>query len=131
MRILTHLVNPEGSISTALDYLVTALIISGGTEGFNAILKFMDYKKQESKASAVTETVRAAGETRRIAALDKLIAPDEKGEPMSELSNNLVRVINRWSQIETPGFDSALVLKDLWDEAHLNTVDFDPNGIND
>ena len=58
-RVLSHLVVPEGSISTWLDYLVTSLIISGGTEGFNSILKFLNYKKAESKATAVTEKIRA------------------------------------------------------------------------
>jgi|SRR5215831_11022180 len=131
MRILTHLVNPEGSISTVLDYVVTALIVSGGTEGFNSILKFLDYQKQESKAAAVTETLQATEATNRLAMMSTLAAPDENREVMSELSQNLVRVINRWSTIETPGFDSALVLKALWDSAHLQTVDFDPDGIAD
>ena len=38
---------------TALDVFVTGLIISAGTEGFNSILKFLSYKKEETKTSAV------------------------------------------------------------------------------
>jgi hypothetical protein len=35
-----------------LDYLATAIFVSGGTEGFNSLLKFADYKKEASKAEA-------------------------------------------------------------------------------
>jgi hypothetical protein len=35
-----------------LDIFVTALIVSGGTEGFNSILKFLSYKKEEVKGEA-------------------------------------------------------------------------------
>lgn len=37
-----------------VDLFVTGLVISAGTEGFNSILKFMNYKKEESKAAALT-----------------------------------------------------------------------------
>lgn len=35
-----------------LDSIITGLIISGGTEGVNSILKFMKFKKEESKNEA-------------------------------------------------------------------------------
>ena len=54
-RVLSHLVVPEGSISTWLDYLVTSLIISGGTEGVNSILKFLKYKKEDAKNEAASK----------------------------------------------------------------------------
>lgn len=38
-----------------LDGLVTALIISAGTEGFNSIMKFLGYSKEEKKAEAATK----------------------------------------------------------------------------
>src|SRR5258708_25711391 len=60
LGVLSHLVGPGASVPTLLDYLVTSLIISGGTEGFNAIMKFMDYKKEETKATALPETLTAA-----------------------------------------------------------------------
>lgn len=42
-----------------LDLLVTGLVISAGTEGFNSILKFMTYKKEEKKEEATTKAVTA------------------------------------------------------------------------
>jgi hypothetical protein len=38
--------------SPALDGLVTALVVSAGTEGFNSILKFLTYAKDDKKAEA-------------------------------------------------------------------------------
>jgi hypothetical protein len=35
-----------------LDYMATAIFVSGGTEGFNSLLKFANYKKESSKAAA-------------------------------------------------------------------------------
>jgi hypothetical protein len=55
VRVLKELVAPD-SAPSILDYLVTALIISGGTEGFNSILKFLNYKKEETKAAAFALT---------------------------------------------------------------------------
>ena len=40
--------------SDFLDGIVTALIISAGTEGFNSIMKFLGYSKEEKKAEAAT-----------------------------------------------------------------------------
>lgn len=37
-----------------IDGLVTALIISAGTEGFNSIMKFLGYAKEDKKNSAAT-----------------------------------------------------------------------------
>jgi len=51
IRVLTQLVTPD-TVPAMLDYLVTALIVSGGTEGFNSILKFLNYKKEEAKTAA-------------------------------------------------------------------------------
>ncbi len=42
-----------------VDYLVTAFIVSAGTEGFNSIMKFLTYKKEEKKAEAVQEKTTA------------------------------------------------------------------------
>jgi hypothetical protein len=59
VRVLKELVAPD-SAPSLLDYLVTALIVSGGTEGFNSILKFLNYKKEETKGDAQTKAVNAA-----------------------------------------------------------------------
>jgi hypothetical protein len=39
-----------------LDAVLTGLIISGGTEGINSILKFLKYKKEETKNEAASKT---------------------------------------------------------------------------
>lgn len=41
-----------------VDVLVTGLVVSGGTEGFNSIMKFLGYKKEEQKQ----EAKKASGE---------------------------------------------------------------------
>jgi hypothetical protein len=60
VRVLSHLGITLPASLTFLDYLVTSLVISGGTEGFNSVLKFLNYKKEETKATAVAEKVNAA-----------------------------------------------------------------------
>jgi hypothetical protein len=47
------------NLAAFVDYLVTGLIISAGTEGFNSILKFLSYKKEEKKAEAVEQKTEA------------------------------------------------------------------------
>jgi hypothetical protein len=42
------------------DFLATAIFISGGTEGFNSLMKFANYKKEASKADAAAK-LNAAG----------------------------------------------------------------------
>lgn len=51
----------QGAELDFLDSLVTGLIISGGTEGINSILKFLKYKKEESKNDAAIKTPDGAG----------------------------------------------------------------------
>lgn len=43
---------PFGYEAGVIDPIVTGLIISAGTEGFNSIMKFMGYYKQKEKADA-------------------------------------------------------------------------------
>lgn len=47
-------------VNSYLDYLVAGLLISAGTEGFNSILKFLSYKKEEKKAEAAAEKISIA-----------------------------------------------------------------------
>lgn len=47
------------NLAYGVDYIVTALIVSAGTEGFNSIMKFLTYKKEEKKAEAVQEKTTA------------------------------------------------------------------------
>jgi hypothetical protein len=43
------------SFPPGLDIFLTAVFISAGTEGFNSILKFANYKKEEAKVSAADQ----------------------------------------------------------------------------
>lgn len=52
--------------SDGLDFVVTALVISTGTEGVNSIIKFLGYAKDQKKAAA------AAGESAAGAAIQKV-----------------------------------------------------------
>jgi hypothetical protein len=42
------------------DYFGTGIFISGGSEGFNSLLKFANYKKESSKADAADKMSKAA-----------------------------------------------------------------------
>ena len=42
----------DGTLMNLLDYFATAVFISGGSEGFNSLMKFANYKKEASKADA-------------------------------------------------------------------------------
>jgi hypothetical protein len=42
------------------DYLATGIFISAGTEGFNSLMKFANYQKEESKGDAANK-LRIAG----------------------------------------------------------------------
>lgn len=59
LQVLKHLgVDTVGF--ELLDYIVTGLIISAGTDGVNSILKFLNYKKEEKKEEAKAEMAHAA-----------------------------------------------------------------------
>lgn len=48
-----HVLEPLGiKNQTLIDGLVTGLIVSGGTEGFNSIMKFLGYAKDAKSAAA-------------------------------------------------------------------------------
>ena len=49
LRVLQHLGINEADF---LDGVVTALIVSAGTEGFNSIIKFLGYAKENKKGIA-------------------------------------------------------------------------------
>ena len=49
LRVLQHLGVANADF---LDAIVTALIVSAGTEGFNSIMKFLGYAKEDKKADA-------------------------------------------------------------------------------
>lgn len=56
------------SMSPTFDMLITGLVISGGTEGFNSIMKFLSYKKEEKKIDAVAKAPARAEELKTLRA---------------------------------------------------------------
>jgi hypothetical protein len=54
LRVLGSLGILPSDLVTAVDVIVTGLIISAGTEGFNSILKFMGYAKDNKKKDAAS-----------------------------------------------------------------------------
>jgi hypothetical protein len=48
-----------------LDFLVTALIISAGTEGFNSLLKLLGYAKETKKGDAANRAEMTTKEIQR------------------------------------------------------------------
>ena len=53
---MLHILASNISMRPTFDMLITSLVISGGTEGFNSIMKFLSYKKEEKKIDAVAKT---------------------------------------------------------------------------
>lgn len=47
-------------LSPFISGLITVIFISGGTEGFNSLLKFITWKKEEAKANAANKPSKAA-----------------------------------------------------------------------
>jgi hypothetical protein len=57
----------------AADVLMTGLVLSAGTEGFNSIMKFMGYAKENAKGgdgSTEAGGVAADNQSRKLAAVD-------------------------------------------------------------
>jgi|HubBroStandDraft_6_1064221.scaffolds.fasta_scaffold678681_1 hypothetical protein len=54
LRIFHQLLSGTANepLTNWLDYLATGIFVSGGTEGFNSLLKFANYKKESTKAVA-------------------------------------------------------------------------------
>lgn len=48
---------------------------------------------------------------------------------MNSITDNLVRVLDRWSNQETGTLTRATVLERRWDLRHLGSIPFDPDGI--
>jgi hypothetical protein len=66
LRVLQPLFTDAAGKATAsvpplLDHLVTALVISAGTEGVNSILKFLKYSKEDKKTDAAGKLEPAGG----------------------------------------------------------------------
>ena len=63
---------PQKHVPDYIDLIVTILFISGGTEGFNSLLKLLNYKKEESKGSAANALADTEG--KKIKGADALFA---------------------------------------------------------
>ncbi|HUK90198.1 MAG TPA: hypothetical protein VLZ81_07345 [Blastocatellia bacterium] len=60
LEVIKPLIDQGGSTAAfnqpVWDHIVTGLIISGGTQGINSILKFMGYAKEQKKNTAASST---------------------------------------------------------------------------
>ena len=52
--------NCDDLLKNWFDYFATGIFISGGSEGFNSLLKFANYKKEGSKADAASKLKNVA-----------------------------------------------------------------------
>lgn len=58
---------PFGVTNSLLaDLIITALVVSAGTEGFNSIIKWLGYAKEDKKAQAALKKTRAAAGINRV-----------------------------------------------------------------
>jgi hypothetical protein len=71
LHVLALLGAPDDDV---LNPLVTGLIISGGTEGINSILKFLKYKKEDAKNDAAVR--RAANAAAAVEANMAVVSPE-------------------------------------------------------
>lgn len=80
--LLDAAVTSPGEIPAYIDYMTTGLVISGGTEGINSILKFLKYKKEETKNEAAAKSPENANAANaavpRVTALAALAANHRK-----------------------------------------------------
>jgi hypothetical protein len=82
------------NISAGLDYLVSGLIISAGTEGLNSILKFLSYSKEVKKAEILTEketaiSTRGLRQLSLFSAISTLDASNNEFQKTGDLSADL------------------------------------------
>jgi hypothetical protein len=66
LQLFHLLVKPETSLPGWLDEFFTGIFISAGTEGFNSLLKFANYKKEASKADASAKRGQVTAEQLRL-----------------------------------------------------------------
>jgi hypothetical protein len=59
-NVISPLLPADVHLPTFLPGLITVIFISGGTEGFNSLLKFISWKKEEAKAKAADKPSKAA-----------------------------------------------------------------------
>jgi hypothetical protein len=69
LNILTYFIPPDAATSgfrgSALDTVLTALVLSAGTEGTNSVLKYLKYLKEDKKVEAASTVSALAASSRR------------------------------------------------------------------
>ena len=110
LRVLVHLgaytFGSRFDRNDLIDLFVTGLVISAGTEGFNSILKFMNYKKEDQKAEANTKAITAASTQALFERRLKML------EPTGNLAADLATALK--SEIKSRWPDQFI--HDGWDE---------------
>ena len=62
--LLTQVGNTR--ITPGFDHFLSGVFISAGTEGFNSLVKFANYKKESSKADAASKLAAAGDVVKRV-----------------------------------------------------------------
>jgi hypothetical protein len=71
-----HVLQPLGiTDAPIIDRIVTAFVVSAGTEGFNSIMKFLGYAKENKKAEAAQGKDMADGSVRKVDPGDATLKP--------------------------------------------------------
>jgi hypothetical protein len=97
LRVLIAIA-PNHPISAPIDILVSALVISAGTEGFNSIMKFLSYQKESAKADAAVKKAAAANTPQP----DKVGAPAMVNGSRSELDRGAVPLREQMQLLQLP-----------------------------
>lgn len=126
MRVVSALTGrpPEGAFSSLaglVDWLVTALIISGGTEAFNSLLKLLGYKKEEKKAEAARQKMSARSEALRLERMSGATAKVTAGvaaRAPHECIECIASVLETWCG--SPPTSADQTLKDMWESDVAN-----------
>jgi len=81
---------PPVQVNPWIDKIVTALVLSAGTEGINSVMKFLKYTKEDSKNSAAAKSPTAAGAVAAAAAVSGSAVPHS-----SHASSAALAMMNR------------------------------------
>jgi hypothetical protein len=54
------------TVTSSWDHFLSGIFISTGTEGFNSLMKFANYKKESSKADAASKLATAGDAVKRV-----------------------------------------------------------------
>ena len=60
LDVIKPLLSSRANVSSFVSGLISVIFISGGTEGFNSLVKWVTWKKEEAKAQAAGRPSKAA-----------------------------------------------------------------------